>query len=132
MPWRRANASAFPGVGEATATTSASSGIAFTDAAMQSAWKREPTIPIFTFDMARSGLDEDLESAVGHALRIERQRRHVHLHARVLHHLRVDAVAVRARSVDDPREHHRLAGLHPDRLREGHHPLHEEIVADAL
>src|SRR5215217_2659693 len=49
MPCRRANASALPGVGEATATTSASSGIAFTDDAMQSAWKREPTIPIFTF-----------------------------------------------------------------------------------
>src|SRR5688500_6657856 len=50
MPWRCANASALPNVGEATATTSASSGIAFTDAAMQSAWNREPTIPIFTFD----------------------------------------------------------------------------------
>jgi hypothetical protein len=54
MAWRRANASAFPGVGDATATTSASSGIAFTDAAMQSAWNREPTIPIFTFDTMRS------------------------------------------------------------------------------
>src|SRR5215207_1355898 len=54
MPWRRANASAFPGVGEATATTSASPGIAFTDDAMQSAWKREPTIPIFTFVTIRS------------------------------------------------------------------------------
>jgi hypothetical protein len=54
MPWRRANPSALPNVGEATATTSASSGIAFTDAAMQSAWKREPTIPIFTFDTRRS------------------------------------------------------------------------------
>src|SRR4051794_39068023 len=53
MPWRRANCSAFPGVGLATATTSASSGIIFTDAAMQSAWKREPMIPIFTFDTKR-------------------------------------------------------------------------------
>jgi hypothetical protein len=50
MPWRRANASAFPLVGDATATTSISSGIAFTEAAMQSAWKREPMIPILTFD----------------------------------------------------------------------------------
>jgi hypothetical protein len=30
--------------------TSISSGIALTDVAMQSAWKREPTIPILTFD----------------------------------------------------------------------------------
>jgi hypothetical protein len=37
-------------VGDATATTSISSGIAFTEVAMQSAWNREPTIPIFTFD----------------------------------------------------------------------------------
>src|SRR3954468_19599399 len=50
MPWRRANCSALPGVGDATATTSASSGIIFTDAAMQSAWKRDPMMPIFTFD----------------------------------------------------------------------------------
>ena len=56
MPCRRANASALPGVGDATATTSASSGIAFTDAAMQSAWKREPTIPIFTFVTSRSSV----------------------------------------------------------------------------
>src|SRR5215208_5639454 len=54
MPWRRANDSAFPGVGDATAATSISSGIIFTDAAMQSAWKREPTIPIFTFDTSWS------------------------------------------------------------------------------
>jgi hypothetical protein len=50
MPCRRAKASAFPVDGEATATTSISSGIAFTEAAMHSAWKREPTIPIPTFD----------------------------------------------------------------------------------
>src|SRR5687767_11035491 len=48
MPKRRANASALPGVGDATATTSASSGIIFTEPAMQSAWKREPTMPTFT------------------------------------------------------------------------------------
>src|SRR5215208_6640288 len=54
MPWRRANDSALPGVGDATAATSISSGIIFTDAAMQSAWKREPTIPIFTFDTSWS------------------------------------------------------------------------------
>jgi hypothetical protein len=52
MPWRRASAAAFPGVGEATATTSASSGTAFADAATQSAWNREPMIPTFTLVMA--------------------------------------------------------------------------------
>src|SRR4051812_24326066 len=52
MPCRFANASAFPGVGDATATTSASSGIMRTDAAMQSAWNRDPTIPIFTLVIA--------------------------------------------------------------------------------
>jgi hypothetical protein len=52
IPCCFANRSAFPGVGDATATTSISSGIIFTECAMQSAWKREPMIPIRTFDMA--------------------------------------------------------------------------------
>src|SRR5882762_9687284 len=51
MPWRLAKSAACPLVGEATATSSASSGIAVTAAAMQSAWKREPTMPIFTLDI---------------------------------------------------------------------------------
>src|SRR6266516_2806628 len=50
MPCRLANPSALPPVGDATATTSISSGIALTDAAIQSAWKREPMIPILTLD----------------------------------------------------------------------------------
>ena len=37
--------------------------------------------------------------------------------ARILHHLGVDAIAVRARLVHDPRKHHRLAGLELDALR---------------
>src|SRR3954465_5766620 len=48
MPCRFANDSALPRVGDATATTSISSGIALTEAAMQSAWRRERTIPIPT------------------------------------------------------------------------------------
>src|SRR5689334_544227 len=55
MPCRFANDSAFPRVGDATATTSASSGTAFTDAAMQSAWKRDPTIPTPTLVMSELG-----------------------------------------------------------------------------
>src|SRR5258705_7827535 len=51
MPWRLAKSAAWPLVGDATATSSASSGIAFTAPAMQSAWKREPTMPTLTLDM---------------------------------------------------------------------------------
>src|SRR5437899_1467182 len=53
MPWRLAKSVACPLVGDATATSSASSGIAFTAPAMQSAWKREPTMPTLTLDMAK-------------------------------------------------------------------------------
>src|SRR6267154_274256 len=51
MPWRLAKSAAWPVVGDATATSSASSGIALTAPAMQSAWKREPTMPTLTLDM---------------------------------------------------------------------------------
>src|SRR6267143_4651081 len=51
MPWSLAKSAAWPVVGDATATSSASSGIAFTAPAMQSAWKREPTMPTLTLDM---------------------------------------------------------------------------------
>src|SRR6266853_5956150 len=49
MPCRLAKPAACPLVGEATVTTSLSYGMAFTAAAMHSAWKREPTIPILTW-----------------------------------------------------------------------------------
>src|SRR5712691_13094374 len=51
MPCRLAKSAAWPLVGDATAMSSASSGIAFTALAMQSAWKREPTTPTLTLDM---------------------------------------------------------------------------------
>src|SRR5688572_28614465 len=60
--------------------------------------------------------NQSLESAPEHALAVERQRLEVHHggHARVLENLGVDAVAVRARPVDDVCEHHRLAGFELD------------------
>src|SRR4051794_29083988 len=48
MPYFAASASGFPGVGEATATTSASSGMIWNEAAWMSASNREPMIPTFT------------------------------------------------------------------------------------
>src|SRR3954469_16013069 len=60
MPYFAASASGFPGVGEATATTSASSGMIWNDAAWMSASNWEPMIPTFTLPGMRappSGLD---------------------------------------------------------------------------
>ena len=67
---------------------------------------------------ARSGVDQDLESAVDHALVVEGHRLRVHLgQPRVLHYLGVDLVAMRARLEHDPREHRRLARLEREQPR---------------
>src|SRR5580704_3814238 len=68
MPYFRASSAAWPGVGEATATTSASSGMIWNDAAWMSASNWEPIIPTFTFPFgieevfshSHSGLDQAL------------------------------------------------------------------------
>src|SRR5437879_13798798 len=69
--------------------------------------------------------EEDLESAETHALHVEGHRlldlRAVH--ARVFHHLRIDAVAMRARLVHDPGEDRRPAGLESPPARERTAPL---------
>ena len=49
-----------------------------------------------------------------------------------LHHLRIDAVAVRPRLEDDVGEDHGLAGLQLHHARERGSPLRVEVVADAL
>src|SRR4051812_16734291 len=49
MPYFLASACALPGVGEATATTSASSGMIWNEAAWISASNCDPMIPTFTF-----------------------------------------------------------------------------------
>src|SRR5688572_19885509 len=48
--------------------------------------------------VSRSGVDDDLEPAIDHALHVEGHRLHLHLlcQARVLHHLRVHAIAMGA------------------------------------
>src|SRR2546426_1542098 len=81
-----------------------------------------------------SGLYDRLEPAVEHALAVER---HVFwiahsADARVFHHLGVDAVAMRARLVNDVSEHHRLAGLGLDSLRERRPEFHGQVVADTF
>ncbi len=62
---------------------------------------------------ARLGFDQDPESAVNHSLAVERHRLWVHhpRQARVLHHLGVDAVAMRARLEHDPRKNKVSPGL---------------------
>src|SRR5712671_1530317 len=67
-----------------------------------------------------SRLHETLEPAIDHALGVERQRLGVHHAGQPLvgHHPGVDAVALRARLVGDPGEHHRLARLELDAARE--------------
>src|SRR5882672_6931742 len=51
MPYLFARAAAFPGVGDATATTSASSEAILNEAAWMSASNCEPMIPTFTFPL---------------------------------------------------------------------------------
>src|SRR5688572_5622176 len=82
----------------------------------------------------RSEIDHHPEAAPEHAFAIERQRFGVghRGQARVGHHLLVDAVALRARLVDDPGEDHRLVGLELDRLRERSELAGLHVVGDAL
>src|SRR5207245_9038904 len=85
-------------------------------------------------DLFGSGLDQDLESAPEHALAVERHRLRVHhlCQALVLHDLRHDAVAMRARLVNDVGEHHRLAGFELDALRERRALARLHLVGRAL
>src|SRR4029453_7891940 len=81
-----------------------------------------------------SGLHQHLEAAVDHALVIEGHRPRLH-HLRdagILHHLGVDTAAMRARLEHDPRQHHRLAPLGLDALRERHQLLRLTVFAYAL
>src|SRR5262245_21487928 len=75
-----------------------------------------------------------LEPAVDHALGVERHRLRVHHagEARVLHHLRVDAIPVRARLEDDPRKEHDLAGLELDALRKRGELSWLDVIREAL
>src|SRR6266545_3575969 len=76
----------------------------------------------------RSSDDENLESTVDQALAIERHRLRIHHvgQPRVFHDLGVHAIAMRARLVHDPREHHGFAALelHAPRKRRELSDLH--------
>src|SRR4030095_8107925 len=83
---------------------------------------------------ANSALDQDLESAPEHALAVERHCLGVHhlRQPRILHDFRIDAIAFRARLVDDVGEHDRLSGLELDALRERRVLARLDVVGDAL
>src|SRR5882672_2379196 len=99
---------------------------------MRNAATSTPTALAMTLIIHSSGelfialrLDEDLEAAVEHAFVVEG-------HGLGIHHLRVDAITMRARLEHDPRERHRLAGLELDASRERHAHLHVQVVADTF
>src|SRR5262245_17830376 len=77
-------------------------------------------------------VEQKLETAEDHPLAVEGHRLRIHhlRKPRVLHHLRIDPIAVRARLVHDPGENHGLAGLELDAARE-RRPLSDlDIVGD--
>src|SRR5260221_1983622 len=81
-----------------------------------------------------SGAYQRLESAPEHALAVEGELLRVH-HVRealVAEDFLHDAVALRARLVDDIGEHHGLARLELDALREGRVLARLYVVGDAL
>src|SRR6476619_1142145 len=90
-------------------------------------------IPVVTAGRTRcSGLDDDLEPPHCHALHVEGHRLRVHhgLHSRVLHHFRVDAIAIGLRLVDDPGEDDRLPTPELRQFRET--PPRLELVSHGL
>src|SRR5260221_5671712 len=84
--------------------------------------------------MALSCIDHDLEPTPEHALAVERHvlRLHHLREALVLHDLGHDAVALRARLVDDVREHYHLAGFELDALGERRALARLHVVGRAL
>src|SRR5437763_11296735 len=80
-----------------------------------------------------SEVDDDLEAAEEHALGVEWHLLRAHpRHTRVAHHLGVYAIAMCARPVHDPREHHCLVALELDALRERSDLSRLHVVRDAL
>src|SRR5256885_1178235 len=80
------------------------------------------------------GFDQDLEPAVNYVFEVEGHGLPItHFRdARILHHLGIDAVAMRTRLVDDPGEYHRLARLCLGQARERNSERDLEIVAGTL
>src|SRR5436309_9725440 len=79
-------------------------------------------------------LEQNLEAAEDHAFAVERHRLRIHhlREPRILHDLRVDAVAVGARLVCDPGEDHGLALLELDAARERRPLARLDVVGDAF
>src|SRR6187431_259027 len=79
-------------------------------------------------------IDHHLESAEHHALSVERHGFRIHhvREPRVFHRLRIHAIAILARLVDDPREPHLLALLELHALREGSEFAVHDVVGHAL
>src|SRR5437870_5916703 len=82
----------------------------------------------------RSSDDQKLESTVDQALAVERHGLRIHHvgQPRVLHDFGVDAIAMRARLVHDPREHHGFAALELHAPRERCELSDLDVVADPL
>src|SRR5438552_5046942 len=82
----------------------------------------------------RSSDDQKLESTVDQALAVERHGLRIHHFGqpRVLHDFGVDAIAMRARLVHDPREHHGFAALELHAPRERCELSDLDVVADPL
>src|SRR5438552_3462285 len=81
----------------------------------------------------RSKRDQNLEPAPEHTHPVEGHRFGVHTgHARVRHDSSVDAIALLARLVNDPRKDDRLVWLELDGLRERRDLARLNVVADAF
>src|SRR5687768_560359 len=78
-------------------------------------------------------IHDRFEPAIDHSPGIERHRLvHVFEDALVLHHFRVDTVAIRARLENDIGEEHGLVGLGLDHARKRHRALRFQVVTDAF
>src|SRR5687767_9907492 len=76
--------------------------------------------------------DRDIESAVNHALHVERHILWPTHAGHCLHYLCIDAIAMSPRLEYDVREHHRLAGFQLHHSRKRRSPLRLEVVTDAF
>src|ERR1700704_434032 len=87
-----------------------------------------------TVEITALRADQELESAEDHALAVEGHRLRIHhlCEPGILHDFRVDAIAMRARLVDDPGEDHGLAGLELDALRERRPLSHLDVLGDVF
>src|SRR5574341_2413804 len=77
-------------------------------------------------------VDQDLESAVDHALHIKGHLLHIDHLFHLFYHLSIEAISMRPRLENDIRKHHGLAGLQLHHSRKRHSPLGHQVIAYAL